>query len=49
MHTHRFGKGAGGMGGGLPMKLIRGMAKGEGFIRQVQAFMFLETFPETFL
>jgi len=32
-----------------PMNLIGGMVEGEGFVRLVQAFMFLKTFLETFL
>ena len=32
-----------------PVNLIRGMVKGEDFVRPVQAFMLLEMFPETFL
>ena len=32
-----------------PGNLIRSMVKGEGFVRPVQAFVFLEMFPETFL
>ena len=47
MHTHRFGKG-GGEEGICPMNLIRGMAKGEGFVRQVQASCVWKCFRKHF-
>ena len=32
-----------------PVNLVRGVVEGKGFVRPVQALVFLETFPEMFL